>query len=499
MSIKFFYNFCLKEDDRAALDSDILSGVRRSYFSDFGRIKDRITINSDADSLTYEYLIEKDKPVRWLVKSSDGAVLEDAVASDGGKYFIYYYQDQTVYKRLLFSRLHTLLRVEYFDASTGIPYISLEPRKAQTGLCILYTSRMTTQPLVIYPEPDIADERVRERMACFDDYTVLASTNEGMIRFLSEEQLAAFRARREEIEQELALQKEESYVSDGTPLLDRLKAKDFNVKRNLAAALDITHAEEFSFVNPDDEAADALAVPPDTDAQGADLTASEPEALTESPDEHEQIPSDASKHTASVAQDVHDEVITETAEAQKDESADAESESEDKPEADAADTHGGIEPDKRIMADGAVYSYYGELDDYGNRSGYGRTVTDEGRTAYEGHYLRDKRSGKGSYYYKDGSLCYTGDWVENARHGVGVGVSSHDGSIHVGRWALNKPVGSGVRLASDGEIKFVCKELSDGTTVLINYMLDDTVIVAKYDEKGKKLGEKTVSLKDILF
>ena len=164
MSIKFFYNFCLKDDNRTALDSDILSGVRRSYFSSFGRIKDRITINSDGDSVTYDFSIEKDKPVRWLVKSSDGVLLQDSAVADGGKYYIYYYQDQAVYKRLLFSRLHTLLQVEYFDHSAGSPYISLEPRKAQTGLCILCTSHMTPQPLVVFPEPEITDGLVRVKM-----------------------------------------------------------------------------------------------------------------------------------------------------------------------------------------------------------------------------------------------------------------------------------------------------------------------------------------------
>jgi len=532
MSIKFFYNFCLKEDDRAALDSDILSGVRRSYFSGFERIKDRITINSDGDSLTYEYQIEKDKPARWLVKASDGTVLEDAVASDGGKYFIYYYQDQSVYKRLLFSRLHTLLRVEYFDLSTGIPYISLEPRKAQTGLCILYTSRMVTQSLVIYPEPYIAEDPVRERMGGFEDYTVLASTNEGVIRFLSEEQLSAFRMRLEEVEKELALQKEKTFVSDGTPLFDRLKAKDFNVKRNLATALDITEAEEFSFVIPKEDFADSIPEASAAEAVETVMTADDAEQQTEMPVADEQNAADEAEDVVSAiaVDEIRDEVSADTSEKKSSEaepeefetepeeieadteeleaeisetaaveSDDAEHASADEAETADADAPDVSEPDKLIMADGAVYRYYGELDDQGDRSGYGRTLTDEGRTAYEGHYLRDKRSGKGSYYYKDGSLCYAGDWTENVRHGVGVGVSSQDGSIHVGRWALNKPVGSGVRLASDGEIKFVCKELSDGTTVLMNYMPDDTVIVAKYDEKGKKLGEKTVSLKDISF
>ena len=138
--------------------------------------------------------------------------------------------------------------------------------------------------------------------------------------------------------------------------------------------------------------------------------------------------------------------------------------------------------------------YFGELDENGNRSGYGRTVTDEGRTAYEGNYRSDKRSGVGSYFYKNGSLCYSGEWAQNARHGVGVGVSSADGSIHVGRWSFNKPEGTGVRLSADGSVRFVCKELSDGTTVLINFFPDDTVTAAKYDENGRKLEERSLPL-----
>ena len=151
-------------------------------------------------------------------------------------------------------------------------------------------------------------------------------------------------------------------------------------------------------------------------------------------------------------------------------------------------------PDKQIMADGAVYSYYGELDDNNNRSGYGRTVTDLGRTAYEGEYRNDKRSGKGAYFYMDGTLCYSGDWSENVRHGVGVGISAKDGSMHIGKWVNNKPEGNGVRVAADGNVKFVCKELSDGTTALMNYLDNDTVVITKYDKSGARISEKIISL-----
>ena len=464
--MKFFYNFCLIDDD-TDLRSDILSGVRKGYFNGFQKIRDRITINSDSDSVSYDYAIEQDKPMNWDVRSHDKTVLQDVALSDNGKYYICFYRDGALYKRILFSRLHTLLRVEYFDAATGLQMISLEPRKAAGGLCILYDSRVTPQPIVLYPMTAIADDRVRRKVEeRFVNYTVAAATDEGIVWFLSADQERTLRTFIEYTEKSLTDEPEESFVGDDTPLLDKISAKDFNVKRNLATSVDITKAQEFSFVR--EEEPDAAA----EDAQ-ADVVAQAAAAAIQSA------------------------LSADDAEPQTDDTP-AEEPAAPKVACDELAADEGFKPDKMIMADGAMYRYYGELDAAGNRSGYGRTVTEDGRTAYEGCYLNDKRSGNGSYYYKDGCLCYTGDWVENARHGVGVGVSSHDGSIHVGRWALNKPEGNGVRLGADGDIRFVCKELSDGSTVLMNYMPDDTVVIAKYDEKGKKLGDKTLSLKDIL-
>lgn len=152
------------------------------------------------------------------------------------------------------------------------------------------------------------------------------------------------------------------------------------------------------------------------------------------------------------------------------------------------------EPDKKITAGGAVYSYYGELDKDGNRSGYGRTVTDLGKTAYEGMYRGDKRSGKGSYYYKDGMLCYSGDWVENLREGVGVGISAKDGSMHIGQWSKNRPEGTGVRMTADGKLSFILNRLSDGSTVVFRYTDTDNVTVSRLDPDGNMLSETALSL-----
>lgn len=526
MSIQYFYNFCLKDIDHTDLDGDLLSGIRKSFFLNRERIKDKLTGNSEADPLFYDFLIESERPMKWTVKTSSGTTVQEVMLSDNGKYYIYFYEAQALYKRLLFSKHHTLLKCEYFDTATGVVRHTLEPRKAQNGLCILYTVKTSAQPIALFEEPYVRDDSVRNRLHDdFDHYTVIASTNEGLVRFLSEAQIVEFNALKEKYEYEAVQKREESFVDD-TPLLDKIKVNDFNVKRNLSTALDITLAMEFGVHEEFEES------PAEYPAVALRVDANENEDVPQVEYEDETILIDGYVSPVQTAPEVApaepaaveettaspvaaEEPIVEPAPPVDDlqdvdsaETADTAPEPVSETEPPAVIPFNQVEapqaeekpvgmPDKQIMADGAVYNYYGDLDANGNRSGYGRTMTDLGRTAYEGHYYNDKRSGVGSYFYKNGALCYAGDWYENVRHGTGVGVSSRDGSIHVGNWKNNKPDGNGVRLTAQGDIKFVCKTLADGTTVLMHYMPDDTVVISKYDKFGMKLGDTTISLKDL--
>lgn len=459
MSIKYFYNICITGLDDTVLKDDILSAIRKSYFNDFDKIRDKITVDSEGEFLLYDYCIEKEKPLRWAVITSKGDVVQDVSPAESGRYYICFYKDDRLIKRLLFSKLHTLLRAEYTDKS-GAVCASLEPRKLRDGLCLLYKSKHLPSAQVLTQMPDISDERVLARVIDeFKDHTASASTNEGVVMYLTDEQLTAFNTFVTQIQKELEEITEETFIGDQMPLLDKINIKDFNVKRNLSSSLDITKARDFG--KPKAE----VKVEP---------------VIDRSVDEHDRYSADET------------EISVDSPDVQTDKDA-VELDMEISTDDIVQDTN---KPDKLIMADGAVYCYYGDLDETGNRSGYGRTVTELGMTAYEGSYLNDKRSGKGVYFYKDGSLCYSGDWAENARHGIGVGVSARDGSMHIGRWINNKPEGNGVRLSADGDIKFVCKELDDGSTVLMNYTDDNGVVISKYDENGNKTDEKTVSLID---
>ena len=89
MGIQYFYNFCLAQVDDTDLNSDILSAVRKSYFSDFERIRDKITYDSEGVSLLYDYCIERGKPLQWTVKRPDGTVVQEVLPSDNGKYYLF--------------------------------------------------------------------------------------------------------------------------------------------------------------------------------------------------------------------------------------------------------------------------------------------------------------------------------------------------------------------------------------------------------------------------
>lgn len=152
------------------------------------------------------------------------------------------------------------------------------------------------------------------------------------------------------------------------------------------------------------------------------------------------------------------------------------------------------DPDAVIEKKGESYKYYGELDENKKRTGYGRTVTDEGITAYEGGYFDDMRNGFGAFYFKNGKINYVGNWYNNRRNGFGVGFRGSDGSSHIGKWNNNSPEGLSARFDKNGNFIFLGnfidgKKQGKGITVdddgsfVVSVFKDDEVVSSyKIDE-----------------
>lgn len=520
--VNYFYNIILKTDS-CDLYSDVLTSIRKDYYLSKEKQKGKITQNSSGDTIFYEFSIEKEKPLKWSVSDSK-SIISDCKSLTDGHSCVSFYGENGLYKSITFSKYQTLLKVEYFNMTkTTEPYCTIEPRKAGNGLCLLLSSRENIKPSVLYPMPDIDDDYILDKIELeFDEYTLIASTNEGVVKFLSESQLEVFE---EFVDRAMALKltdtAPESFIEeDDAVLAQKLNPKDFNVKRNLSEIIDISQAQEFSYDNIEEELISDLVINAtneevDTveaveETQTVDVTSKSDDTLcsetddTDNPDTTDAVSEIEVEDTESVPvltealpldevrDDVTaDEIITETAE-----QVVVSEEPEITTISDAQDNFDigeFIEPDRYIESASAKYLYFGELNDNGARSGFGRTATQDGRTAYEGYYSDNKRNGVGAYYYKDSSLCYYGNWKNNKREGFGIGISSFDNSVHVGQFCDNKPVGDGVRVNSDGDIKFVKKHLSNGCTVEISFE-GDKIIVSKFNENGELISENTSNL-----
>ena len=547
--INYFYNIILKTDE-CDLYSDVLTSIRKDFYISKEKQKGKITQNSSGDSLFYNFSLEKDKAMKWSVSNDESIFSETKILTDG-QYSINYYNENGLYKTLTFSKFHTLLKIEYFNLSkTTVPYCVMEPRKANNSLCIMLFSRTETKPSVLFAMPEVQDDYIMDKVdSQFEDYTVIASTNEGMIKFLSETQLVAFNEFVEKAEKTKAEDiAPESFIDDDDAALARkLNPKDFNVKRNLSEIVDISQAQEFSYDNIEeelvsdleldlsDELVEEVAKITDNDTIDAveteypaeigideesvieDFTEVENDAIdNDDVDDLTCVETfDAEMSTPEIIDDEVNENIEEVIlegeyVAKEDVQEDIEIVNEDacivtveeadlKATFDDKDIHDEyiisefVEPDSVIDGRNAKYLYYGELNSDNKRDGFGRTATEDGRTAYEGEYSNNKRNGIGAYYYKDSGLCYYGQWKDNKREGVGVGVSSLDKSIHVGKFSANKPCGDGVRIEENGDIRFIKKVLSNGITVEFKFE-NDKVIVVKYNENGDIISENTSNL-----
>ncbi len=158
-----------------------------------------------------------------------------------------------------------------------------------------------------------------------------------------------------------------------------------------------------------------------------------------------------------------------------------------------------IPADSVIESNGSEYFYYGETDAQGRRTGKGKTLMSDGKTAYDGEYKDDMRHGTGSFYYKDGSLCYWGQWSENLRNGFGVGVSSETGTVHMGTWLRNKPSGVGVRFDKDGNFMYVdsaCHRTNGG--IRITGFTDNSFTVEYWDENTLRTVKKEIYIEDLI-
>ncbi|MCH5300580.1 MAG: hypothetical protein J1E56_04600 [Ruminococcus sp.] len=399
-----YYSVALKGFEELDFKDDALAGVRACYFKENLKPQQGDTIRQfEEEKLSYCYSLEENKPMLWKVMKNQ-AVLQLSKYLPENMYCICFYNSQEfVTKKIYFNPKHYWIKTEYFVPEKGLNCVcSVAPKVINGYFAIVKTdyneNGCKATPLYMVtsvPNVDLCD--------------AVAYSNKGMLYFTTQ------------TPNNVSKPKAEVMGFSFSPV-------DFNLARNLNSTFDISFAPYLTLENGNP--VDKSVVEKEVDEI--------PQNVFDTKDNSEKISEEKSQEISSDYDFSEDNDIniyySNDFNLKKDDY-----QIKEKPVS-----------DKKITDGESKFAYYGNLDENGNRDGYGRTETSQGKTAYEGEYKNDMRNGFGCFYYKDGSINYIGDWTDNKRNGRGIGFRSSDGEIHIGKWNDNLPEKLGARFDKDG-------------------------------------------------
>lgn len=438
-----FYGFAYAEYNALDFATDFLAGVRSNFFNSGNKQQSNRTVQLiDTDEYSYVFNMTENSPLSWKIYKNNVLLQKAESQGENGYVVKCYDENNNVYQKIFFNNNHIWLKTEFFsninkENSKSMIFI---PKVVENEFVIERTVNKADNATIsyLYPKYDIPEDNV---------YYALAFTNKGFIYFNN-------------IPNDMLVSK--IHILDNS--LDNFGGfsfveNDFDPKRNFNLSFDITDAE---FWNSDK-----------IDLENKSEINIEENIIIENRD------NDDFKNISTVFEESeNNDAIIDNFDSQNDE------------EINIADEL----PTSVIESVGETYNYFGSLDQNGNRSGYGRTVTSEGRTAYDGEYSEDKRNGFGSFYYKNGKINYVGNWENNSRQGFGIGFRNSDGTAHIGKWDSNLPNGLGARFDKDGNFIFLGNyvdgkkqglgiTIDDDNNFIISKFKDDEVIASRLIEE----------------
>ncbi len=487
------YSALMSRYEKLDFKNDALAGVRANFFnSNRNPQTDKTEFYTDNHSFCLSYSMKEGEPLLWKVTSNKSQYQKVKRVSDDVYCVLFYGENGVVNKRLYFDNFHNWLAAEYYDNERENTLLaSVKPVTVDGIVCIKFdkvddNGEKTTE----YLYPSLSSQS--KKCAC------LLYTNSGMIWYDSTFRPAEF-----------------SGISIKTSEDNGFKFTVEDFTKPAVKPLDLFNADYLSEDDYEQIEEETVAVP---EAETGEYSAYDKienilfeahktnknifgEVVSQSQEKQsgEAIAVDGvaeeapDKAVEEVVEEPVEEIVNE-ADQETPEEIKVSEKAEEKPELEVKPC---IEPDSVIESKNGKYSYFGSLDDAGQRTGNGRTVSPEGITVYEGSYEEDKREGFGVSYYKDGKPNYIGTWTDGNRNGCGVGYRHSDGTMHVGSWNDNTPDGVGARFMSDGMFLDVCS-YSMGTREGKSVSFDENgnVVITVYIS-GEKVAEKIITDEDI--
>lgn len=473
------YGVALKEFDNQSVQTSVLSNVRRAYFQTGKQQKNNITKKTDNAIYKFNYQLTKNS-IKWVAYKNK-AVYQNVVNQPENKYYIQTFDDYgRIIKHDFFDENHIWLKTTYYSTEDKEGVLcSIVPYEISGQPVILRYNTNTDKPVILHLCEAPQTNEQAELLGKFDYLIdVEALSDNAVLFFASEENKALYQSKlnnvKESINQKNApnVYITEQDKKDGITL----RKEDFNLSKNLNDTFHIEQSEPFSqmqtpidFLSVEEKCQDEEISQP----QPIENTENNDIALQDNTTEKEiEIQSiieqaeyfdsteDESKEDNTAANDeeiIEDNEQEQTAEAialKAVEQIGAVMSVDDTKTTAVIDE---TEPDAVISNQQDTYRYYGETDENGKREGYGRTVMQNGLTAYDGQYENDMRNGFGCFYYKNGSFCYAGQWLDNKKNGMGVCRRDSDGVVQLGKWKDDKSIGVAARADDRGNITYVGK------------------------------------------
>lgn len=523
------YSVLVSNYEKLDFKNDALAGVRANYFNSGNKEQKEITeIEIHGREYKLSYLMQNDEPLSWKV-TRDNLSYQSVKRATGGVYSVISYSEKgIVYKRQYFDKNHIWLRTEYYDKTISNKLLTrIYPRKL-SGITALVVEDIdkngVTAVKTLFPSDTNADADTRVLiysnvgMLWYDesflpsDMPFTEKKSYGNSGFVFNQDLFS-----DSVDSANAFNLEDAaYLSDADipqissetnteshknysayDIIEKILVEAHKTNKDLFGEI-INHTadEDFASNSNDEEIdtkSDIITDAEDSTAVGENEIYVNDEIKTETivPETNEEPESDIldnrdSSGKTDINSDEKKSGRVVGAHFRKDEEPDAALEIEENNETVSDDDQ---HSDMVILTKSGKYTYYGELDGNGCRTGRGRTVSPDGLTSYDGEYQNDKRNGFGVCYYKNGSINYVGNWSDNIRSGSGVGYRLSDGTMHAGRWNNNTPDGYGARFDNDGNLIDVCMyENGARKGKSISFDENGNIVVSVY-ENGEKVSE----------
>ncbi len=130
-----YYSVFYNKYDNISNSDDFFTSLRKHYFYDYAKQKNKIVNKIGNDTYHYSYCLEQGKPMKWK-KLKNSKLVEKSVNDKEGTYHIFTYGDnRRLKKATYFDKEHMWIKTEYFNSTGRLnPILTILPGEDMTKI-----------------------------------------------------------------------------------------------------------------------------------------------------------------------------------------------------------------------------------------------------------------------------------------------------------------------------------------------------------------------------